>query len=154
MAAAFVHLARSALIDQLQQLKEEVRQAAEPLTEEELWTRPLEPGNSLGHLILHLTGNLNHFVAGQLGQSGYLRNREREFSEPDPPGREKLLADLEAAVAAFGSVVGRLTEEQLQAAHPEPRFGPVFKALVHLVSHFAVHRGQISYIVRLLKKKG
>jgi hypothetical protein len=49
--------------------------------------------------------------------------------------------------------VGGLSAEQLTAPHPEARFGPVFNGLVHLVGHFAIHRGQMSYISRLLKKK-
>ena len=63
--------------------------------------RPLEPGNSVGHLILHLTGNLNHFVGGQLGKTGYVRDREREFTESNLPKKEQVLAGLDAAVATF-----------------------------------------------------
>jgi uncharacterized damage-inducible protein DinB len=48
-------------------------------------------------------------------------------------------------------VVGSLNAEQLAAPHPTAKFGAVLKALLHFVSHFAVHRGQISYVVRLLK---
>jgi uncharacterized damage-inducible protein DinB len=153
MAADLLVLARSALIGELEQLRDAVRQVAEPLSEKELWMKPLEPGNSVGHLILHLTGNLNHFVGAQLGGSGYIREREREFTEINPPAKETVLANLDKAVATFCQVVGRLSAEQLAAPHPETRFGPVFNALVHLVGHFALHRGQMTYIVRLLKQK-
>ena len=51
------------------------------------------------------------------------------------------------------TALGPVSEEQLLAPHPETRFGPVFQALLHLVGHFAIHRGQMSYIVRLLGKK-
>ena len=61
------------------------------------------------------------------------------------------LANLEEAVATFRRVVTGLSPEQLAAPHPETRFGSVFKALLHLVAHFAIHRGQMSYIVRLVK---
>jgi hypothetical protein len=54
-------------------------------------------------------------------------------------------------VATFRRVVEGLSAEQLAAPHPEARFGTVTSALVHLVAHFALHRGQISYIVRLVK---
>jgi uncharacterized damage-inducible protein DinB len=145
-------LAQTALIGEMEELGQAVQALAEPLSEAELWAKPVEPGNSVGHLILHLTGNLNHFVGGQLGGSGYVRDREREFTEASPPPRPKLLADLAAAVATFRRVVGGLSAEQLQAPHPETRFGPVLSALVHLVAHFALHRGQMSYIARLVKK--
>ena len=51
----------------------------------------------------------------------------------------------------FRRVVSGLNPEQLAAAHPETRFGPVLAGLVHLVAHFALHRGQMSYITRLVK---
>jgi uncharacterized damage-inducible protein DinB len=150
MTADLTTLARSALIAELEELLQAVRELTNPLSEQELWVKPIEPGNSVGHLILHLTGNLNYFVGAQLGGSSYVRDREREFNEAVPPLKAVTLADLEAAVATFRRVVGGLNAEQLAAPHPEKRFGSVFKALVHLVSHFALHRGQMSYIMRLV----
>ena len=143
-------LVRVALIDELEQLHKEVQQIEVPLSEQQLWTKPVDPGNSIGHLILHLTGNLNHFVGGQLGGSGYVRNREREFTEASPPPKAETLAGLDAAVATFRRVVEGLNAEALLAPHPEARFGTVVNALTHLVGHFALHRGQVSYIVRLV----
>lgn len=152
MTADVTNLTRTALISELEQLRDAVRQLVEPLSEQELWIKPIEPGNSIGHLILHLTGNLNHFVGGQLGGTGYLREREREFTETQPPDKATLLANLDKAVAIFRRVVEKLGSEQLAAPHPEQRFGPVLNALVHLVTHFALHRGQMSYLVRLVKR--
>jgi uncharacterized damage-inducible protein DinB len=145
-------LARAALIEELEELHGEVRTLAEPLSDRDLWAKPVDPGNSIGNLILHLTGNLNHFVGAQLGNSGYVRDREREFSEKEGPGKAELLANLDAAVGTFRRVVSGLTAEQLAAPHPHAKFGTVHKTLVHLVAHFAVHRGQMSYLVRLLKR--
>jgi len=141
---------RTALTTEVEQLYGEIRQAADSLTDEQLWKRPITPSNSVGHLILHLTGNLNHFVGAQLGHTGYVREREREFTETDVPSRQELLANLEGAVATFRRVVGGLTAEQLVAQHPHQKFGNVTQALVHLVAHFALHRGQISYLCRLV----
>jgi uncharacterized damage-inducible protein DinB len=154
MTAELTQLAQSALVAELEELAAAVKQVAEPLSEQQLWAKPVEPGNSVGHLILHLTGNLNHYVGAQLGGSGYVRDRPREFTEANPPAKAALLAGLDAAVATFRRVVSGLSADQLAAPHPEPRFGTVFKGLVHLVGHFALHRGQMSYIVRLLPKTG
>jgi uncharacterized damage-inducible protein DinB len=152
MTADPVALARTALIGELEELRDGVREVAGPLSEKEFWMKPVDPGNSVGHLILHLTGNLNHFVGAQLGGSGYIRDREREFTESNPPSKDMVLANLDQAVATFRKVVSGLNADQLAAPHPEKRFGPVFNTLVHLVAHFALHRGQMTYIVRLLKK--
>jgi uncharacterized damage-inducible protein DinB len=145
-------LVRTALIAELEELREAVRQLVDPLTDSQLWEKPVDPGNSVGHLVLHLTGNLNHYVGAQLGKTGYVRDREREFTETHPPPRAELLAHFNAAVATFRRVVEGLTAEDLAAPHPEARFGPVLKALLHLMAHFALHRGQMSYIVRLVQK--
>ena len=152
MAADLVALSRTALIGELEQLRDGVSEATGSLSEKDLWTKPVDPGNSVGHLILHLTGNLNHFVGAQLGGSGYVRDREREFTESNPPSKDLVLANLDQAVATFRKVVSSLTADQLAAPHPESRFGSVFNTLVHLVAHFALHRGQMSYIVRFLNK--
>jgi uncharacterized damage-inducible protein DinB len=154
MATDLTAVARAALVGELEGLRDAVRALAEPLGEEEFWKKPLDPGNSVGHLVLHLAGNLNHFVGGQLGGTGYVRDREREFTDAQPPPRAEALAGLDAAVATFRRVVEGLSDERLAAPHPETRFGTVLNALVHLVSHFALHRGQMSYIVRLVKPKG
>jgi uncharacterized damage-inducible protein DinB len=145
-------LAKSALIKELEQLHDAIVELVKPLSDKQLWQKPLEPGNSIGHLVLHLTGNLNHFIGGQLGKTGYLRDREREFTETRLPDRATLLAKLDSAVTTFGQVVGGLSATELAAPHPETRFGPVYHALVHLVAHFALHRGQMTYIARLTAK--
>src|SRR5579862_724583 len=146
---SFAEAVRSTLIAEMEELRSEVRKVGEGLTDEQLWRRPLEQSNSIGHLMLHLCGNLNHFVGAQLGHTAYVREREREFTESNFPSRAQLFEQLDNAVATFRRVVGQLTEEQMLAPHPSERFGTVLKALVHIVSHFALHRGQMSYIVRL-----
>jgi uncharacterized damage-inducible protein DinB len=151
MSADMASLARSALAGELEQLRDGVKQTAEPLSEQEFWARPVEPGNSVGHLVLHLVGNLNHFVGAQLGGTGYVRDREREFTEAQPPPKEEVLRRLDETVAMVRRVVGGLSAEQLAAPHPEGRFGTVYETLVHLLAHFALHRGQMSYIARLVK---
>lgn len=152
MSSDVVGLVKEAIIEQLERYHGEVRQVAEGLSEKELWTRPMDPSNSIGHLILHLTGNLNHFVGAQLGATGYVRDREREFTEPNPPDKATTLAGLDDTVTMFRRIVSGLSAEQLAGLHPEKRFGTVTQALLHLLTHFALHRGQISYIARLVKK--
>jgi uncharacterized damage-inducible protein DinB len=153
MSIDATNLAKQAIVGELEQLRDQVHTLSEPLSEAEFWTKPLEPGNSVGHLVLHLTGNLSHFVGGQLGKTGYLRDREREFTDSNPPGKAEALSRLDGAVATVRRVVEGLSAEELAAAHPEARLGLVLNALVHLTTHFALHRGQMSYIVRLVQQK-
>src|SRR5208282_3860265 len=55
-------------------------------------------GNSFGHLVLHLTGNLNYYIGAQIAGTGYLRDRPREFSDPNPPSKDEVLNRFDAAV--------------------------------------------------------
>ena len=152
MDGDFGEAVRSALIGELDDLHSGVRQVVEGLTDDQLWQRPLESSNSVGHLVLHLTGNLKHFVGAQLGKTGFVRDRDREFTETNAPARTDLIRGLDEAVATFRRVVGGLTAQQMAAPHPEARFGSVVKTLIHLVAHFALHRGQMSYIARLVRR--
>ncbi len=152
MSADTTGLAKTALIETLEKMRDDVRNLAGPLSEAEFWTKPIDPGNSVGHLVLHLSGNLNHFVGAQLGGSGYVRDREREFTETRVPSKAEALEKLDEAVAIFRRVVSGLSAEQLAVPHPEARFGLVMNALMSLLAHFALHRGQISYIARLVQK--
>jgi uncharacterized damage-inducible protein DinB len=154
MSGQLAQAVTAGLVKELEQLCNDVRELAAPLSQAQFWARPVEPGNSVGHLVLHLTGNLNHFVGAQLGGSGYVRDRQREFTEAQVPAKAEALAGLDGAVATFRRVVGGLAPEQLQAPHPETRFGSVLDTLVHLVAHFALHRGQMSYLVRLVQQPG
>jgi hypothetical protein len=147
-------VAQAAVCGELERLLGELRGLAAPLTEKQFWSRPVEPGNSVGHLVLHLTGNLSHFVGARLGGTGYVRDREREFTEPNPPPRDEALARLDAAVALFRRVVEGLSAERLAGPHPDAQMGTVLGALVRLTAHFALHRGQISYLSRLAARGG
>jgi hypothetical protein len=153
MSLDITTLAKQAIIGQLEQLRDQVRELAEPLSETEFWTKPLEPGNSVGHLVLHLTGNLSYFIGAQLGSTGYVRDRDREFTEAQPPAKTESLVRLDAAVATCRRVIEGLSEAELSAPHPEKRLGLVLNALLQITAHFALHRGQMSYIARLVQKK-
>src|SRR3954463_1776517 len=59
-----------------------VRELSASLNEEQFWTRPFPFGNSFGHLVLHLTGNLSYYIGSQIAQTGYVRTRDREFTDP------------------------------------------------------------------------
>src|SRR5947208_8586605 len=112
---------KAGLIGELEGQRDAVKTAAEPLSEADFWRKPIDPGNSFGHLVLHLTGNLNHFVGARLGGSGYVRDREREFTETRLPSKAEALAKLDEAVATFRRVVQDLPAERLTQPHPDAR---------------------------------
>jgi len=84
-------------------LASRVKRAARSVTEEQLWLRPFPFGNSIGHLVLHLTGNLNHYIGALVAGTGYNRHREREFTDPVRCSLDELLTGFNGrSIWSFG----------------------------------------------------
>src|SRR6476469_337245 len=60
---------------------EHIRECLDKLSDDEIWSRPNEQSNSVGNLVLHLTGSLNHYLNHLLGTLEFRRNRAQEFAE-------------------------------------------------------------------------
>ncbi|WP_431137504.1 DinB family protein [Psychroserpens mesophilus] len=121
-------------------------------TEKTLWLVPEGISNSAGNLCLHLVGNLNHFIGSALGNSGYVRQRDLEFSLKDVPKAE-LIQQVEDTMNVVLSVLQHLTESDLEKEYThrvfkEPMTTEYF--LMHLSTHLVYHLGQINYHRRLL----
>ncbi len=104
--------------------RDRVHRLAEGLSDAQFWARPYPYGNSMGHLVLHLTGNLNFFVGRQMAGTGYVRDREREFHDPDPPSKAEALRRLdeavELAIATIGGADGGRTGRAAVSRRPVP----------------------------------
>ncbi len=140
---------RVMLLRELRALDREI--AAYP-DDESVWATPSGISNSAGTLVLHLAGNLRHFIGAVLGESGYMRNREAEFSTKGL-SREELRAEVQAAITDLDRVMDRMGEAQLEALYPLPiaeRRVRTADFLLHLAVHLGYHLGQIDYHRRLL----
>lgn len=121
-------------------------------TETNIWYKEKNITNSAGNLCLHLIGNLNWFIGAQLGNTGYIRQRELEFSSINIP-REELLREIDMTRSMIHTVLDTLTDDQLEAQYPILVFRKemsTYYFLVHLSTHLAYHLGQINYHRRLL----
>jgi uncharacterized damage-inducible protein DinB len=129
----------------------QVRGAVEPLTDEQIWWRPNEQSNSIGNLVLHLTGSLNHFLCRNLGGIDYSRDRTAEFAERRTIPKAELLALFDDMVARAERTFDSLTPERLIEPSPEPTMHSfVVQDLVNVLGHLANHAGQIVWIAKML----
>jgi len=120
-----------------------------------LWRLHPDILNSGGTLVLHLTGNLLHFIGAVLGGSGYVRDRDAEFAERDVP-RAALLVRIEDTRSTLARTLAALGERDLGA--PFPAKAPaslggqptIRHLLLHLSVHFMYHLGQVNYHRRML----
>jgi hypothetical protein len=88
----------AALTDRYVKNAARIRELAALFTNTQFWHKPYPYGNSFGHLVLHLTGNLNYYVGAQIAKTGYVRDRPREFNDPNPPSKDEALKRFDEAV--------------------------------------------------------
>jgi uncharacterized damage-inducible protein DinB len=108
--------------------------------------------NSAGTLVLHLTGNIQHYVGVVLGGTEYRRDRAAEFARRDVPRRE-LAAEIERTIAAVRGALPHLAEDALHDDYPQAvadRTVATDEFLLHLVSHLSWHLGQVDYHRRMV----
>ena len=122
-------------------------------SEQAIWMVGPGISNSAGNLSLHLIGNLNHFIGADLGGTGYVRQRDMEFSQKDI-ARAVLIANIDKTIAILTEVLGRLSNTDLDAEREfmKDKKDSTGYFLIHLVAHLSYHLGQINYHRRLLDK--
>lgn len=134
-------------------LLQRVHKWAEPLSEEEFWKKPFPYGNSFGHLVLHLTGNLSYYIGTEIAQTGYIRHRDLEFTNENPPSKAEALSKLDAAVAMVVATLKSQTAEDWSKSYTatgDAGAGNRFNILLRCATHFLLHVGQMIYLNREL----
>ncbi len=122
-------------------------------SEENIWKTVPGISNSAGNLCLHLIGNLNHFIGATLANSGYLRNRELEFTAKNI-SRELLVKDLHSTIKLLNTSLQSINEDVLNSDFPLQLNNTTYSTnqmLHHLLSHLSYHLGQINYLRRILE---
>ncbi|MEO8108701.1 MAG: DUF1572 family protein [Ginsengibacter sp.] len=120
--------------------------------ESDIWKTGGNISNSAGNLVLHLIGNLKHFIGATLGNTGYIREREKEFSEKDVP-KIQLINKLKETMGIVKNTLLHLPEDDLDKDFPVEIGGKISSTqyiLVHLLAHLNYHLGQVNYHRRLL----
>ena len=117
-----------------------------------LWR--VEPGitNPGGTLTLHLAGNFQYFIGALLGGTGYVRDRNAEFSRRGV-SRDELKQEIEAALKAVEGGLASITDADLERPYPQPVGGVSLATgdfLIHLAVHLGYHLGQVDYHRRLV----
>jgi uncharacterized damage-inducible protein DinB len=137
------------LIRYFRHLASRVERAVRSLPREKLWVKPYPYGNSVGHLVLHLTGNLNHYVGAVIGETGYVRDRPKEFTDPTQYQAEEVLKRFHEAVDVVEKTIRSLDADKLVVPVTEqPPVQTRFGLLVLCAAHMNNHIGQMSYLVQ------
>ena len=114
-----------------------------------MWARPNQSSNSIGNLIVHLTGNVSEWILGGIGGRSVTRFRAGEFAQTDGADGSKLLDNLEAVLSEADAILAGLTEKDLERSLViQDRETTVLSAVYHVVEHFSMHTGQIILLAK------
>src|SRR5580704_8010357 len=112
------------------------------LSDEEIWWRANDASNSVGNLMLHLSGNMRQWIIAGLGGAEDIRKRDLEFSEKGPISRAELIEKIQTVVKDASRVIARLSPADLMKRYSIQGFGVSgYEALVHVTAHVAYHAG-------------
>ena len=133
----------------LEKLKQEI---ASYRDENNLWVVDKSITNSAGNLCLHLVGNLNTYIGEEIGKTGYVRNRDLEFSLKNIP-QLQLVKMIKDTIVVVENGLNKLNENDLEKEYPLLVFKEKTSIgffLIHLTVHLGYHLGQVNYHRRLL----
>lgn len=139
----------SVLTDRYNSNLARIRELATPLTEQQFWTKTYPYGNSFGHLVLHLTGNLSYYIGAQIANTRYVRDRPREFNDSNPPSKEAALQRFEDAVAMVIKTVRAQSADDWAEAYSAmgSNCSSRLDMVVQCAAHMQHHIGQMIYLV-------
>jgi hypothetical protein len=121
--------------------------------EEDLWKTAGAVKNSAGNLALHIIGGLNFLIGTNLANTGYVRDRDLEFTQKAVP-RKDLVTNLEALISLMNRTLNSFSPGQMSAEYPMVFDGDKRTnsyLLVQLLAHLNYHTGQVNYLRRILE---
>jgi uncharacterized damage-inducible protein DinB len=143
------------LADYYAMVRDETHRWVDPLSDEQIWKQPFVHGNTVGHLLLHMTGNLNYYIGARVANTDYVRDRDREFTEPEPRPKAEILAAFDRAIALVIETVEKQSAEDWQkpySAVRESESKERFAIFLRCAGHAYHHVGQLVYLSRELGK--
>ncbi len=148
VSRAFIENARQFLKDEY---LPKLERCLEKLTDEQIWWRPNEESNSIGNLLLHLSGNARQWIVCGLGGQTDKRERDSEFEERRNISREELLSRLRQTMAEVDDTLARFDSQKLLDEYPiQGTKSTALAAIFHVTEHFSMHTGQIILFTKML----
>jgi uncharacterized damage-inducible protein DinB len=146
----------SALASYYEEIQAKVHEWTAALSSDQIWRKPYSYGNSVGHIILHLTGNLNYYIGARIADTGYVRDRDREFNDTVKKPKDEIVADFDRAIAMVVATIRNQSGEDWTlpySAEREPHSKDRFTAFFRCAAHAYHHVGQIIYLTKELTKR-
>jgi uncharacterized damage-inducible protein DinB len=128
-----------------------LQQCVAKLTLEQLWWRPNQSSNSIGNILLHLSGNVRQWMVASFNGDHDNRDRPAEFSRTEAADGTDPLAVLAKTMQEAEQALARLSEADLTNTYSIQGYTVSgLGAVYQVVEHFGLHYGQIIYITKML----
>lgn len=128
-----------------------IERSLEQLSDEQVWWRANENSNSIGNLILHISGNARQWIVSGLGAEPDKRQRDAEFAERRIVPRDELLAHLRKAISDIDRTLESFDAERLlEQFQIQGTTTTGLAAILHVTEHFSMHTGQIILLAKML----
>jgi uncharacterized damage-inducible protein DinB len=148
VSQAFIRNARELISEEY---LPKIERCVEKLTDEQVWWRPNPESNSIGNLLLHISGNARQWIVCGLGGDTDKRERQTEFDERSVIPRDELLALLKTTVADVDNVLARFDPARLLDSYPiQGTEATALAAIFHVTEHISMHTGQIILLTKML----
>jgi Protein of unknown function (DUF1572) len=121
--------------------------------EQNLWNTTGAIENSSGNIALHIIGGLNYLIGATLGNTGYVRKRDREFTIKGID-RKVIVEQLQSLIDTVKKVLPQMTQAQMESAFPiffDKENATNDYVLTQLLLHLNYHLGQVNYLRRSLE---
>ncbi|MDQ1729289.1 MAG: hypothetical protein QOD33_1414 [Pyrinomonadaceae bacterium] len=148
VARVFVNNARELITGQY---LPKLERCVERLSDEQVWSRPNAASNSIGNLLLHISGNARQWIVCGLGGATDERQRQTEFAERRVIPRAELLAQLRQTIADVDDVLARFDASQLLESYRiQGTETSALAAIFHVTEHISMHAGQVILLTKML----
>ncbi len=139
-----------------QKIADETHELVHPLSDEQIWSKPYPYGNSIGHLLLHVTGNLSYYIGTEIAQTGYVRNRPLEFTDQRRTPKAVLLKNFDECLVMVQATLAKQEVNDWGTpyiAKGEEDAGDRFTIFLRCAAHAYHHIGQIIYLTEEIKRQ-
>lgn len=121
-------------------------------TEDEIWERDNENTNSIGNIVLHLTGNVRQYIQAGVGLQKDSRQRDSEFDIENKHSKEVILEKLKNVLVESSNTISQLSISDLTQTRKVQGFDEtVLSIIIHVIEHFSYHVGQITFYTKSKK---
>ncbi len=151
VARTFIDQARKFLSEEY---LPKLERCLEQLNDEQIWWRANEQSNSIGNLLLHLSGNARQWIVCGLGGAPDARVRQQEFAERRVIPRAELILTVRQTLADVDRTLVDFDPENLLNRYPiQGTTVTALEAIFHVTEHFSMHTGQIILLTKLLAER-